>query len=172
MSDSEEANELRSYRMRFMPVFIFMLIWLLAWGAVLYILGFIKQNAIAIALFGSCFVSIPVVWLIIFLFPTKAGSKGIRSYTSYGLFRMIEWHDIASVKETAMPVFRTIQVMPHKGQAIWIPLFLCRWEEFQKTVIESAQDSDNPLVKYLVSKQEDASAGSEGSGESEGGEET
>jgi hypothetical protein len=155
MSDSEETNELKSYRMKFLPVFVFMLACLLIWGAIFYILGFIKQNAIAIAIFASCLASIPVVWLIIFMFPTRAGSKGIRSYTSYGLFRMIEWQDIVSVKQTDIPGLKAMQVISQTGQAIWIPLFLSHSEEFRKTVIESAQDPDNPLVRHLLNKQED-----------------
>ncbi len=168
MSDGEETNELKSYRMRFLPVFVFMSAFLLIWGAIFYAFGLIKQNAIGMAIFVSCLASIPVVWLIVFMFPTKAGSKGIRSYTSYGMFRMIEWQNILSVQQTNIPGLRAIKVMPQKGQAIWVPLFMSHWEEFRKAVIESAQDADNPLVKYLMNKKEDASAGSE---ESEGGEE-
>ena len=171
MSGGEETNELKSYYMRFLPVFVFMAAFLLIWGAIFYAFGLIKQNAIALAIFASCLASIPVVWLIIFMFPTKTGSKGIRSYTSYGMFRMIEWQNILSVQQTNIPGLRAIKVMPQKGQAIWVPLFISHWEEFRNAVIESAQDADNPLVEYLMNRQEDASAGSEGSGENEGGEE-
>lgn len=169
-SENGESNELISFRMKFVPVFVYMFVCLVIYGALFYAAGSAKRDSIALVLFAACLASVPVVWLIIFIFPTQAGGGGIRSYTSYGLFRTLAWEDIVSVKLTGIPGLRAIKVISGKGQEIWVPLFLGRWEEFRKTVIASAQNPDNPLVVYLMNEKEDTPEDtSEGSGESKEG---
>lgn len=97
-----------------------------------------------IAVFCGIFLAIPIGLLRFSVSP-----EGIRCFNSYGVWSLLEWSSITSVKPSRYfhsPHLRL--TVDGRRTKYWIPLLLSDMEEF-RSAVQSAAGLENPLSRAL-----------------------
>jgi hypothetical protein len=98
------------------------------------------------AVLGGGVTGLVLTTVAVRFYPVYVGPSGVRSYTTWGLYRTVPWSEIESVRRFNLPGLRYLIV--GKGGGVYLPLFLTEMEGFREQVRLYAGAS-NPLVQEL-----------------------
>ncbi len=130
-SNEPPATEFMLFRVRFLPVLLFLFI---VGGLVATILTVPpeRHHISWFFLIGlSLFASIAGTLLVVFQFPIYVHPRGIRCYDFWGQYAYVDWMQINRVSKSNFFGFRYLKL--HSAllrRPLWLPLFLRRHAEF------------------------------------------
>ncbi len=84
-----------------------------------------------LGIFVMCLV---LTLIVIPLCPVKVRPEGIATYNFYGLYSMVNWGDIASVKPVNLLGLRYITFCTNDNKTLYIPRFLTNYVGFRDQV--------------------------------------
>ena len=103
---------------------------------------------LAMAAGALALLALLVAWALAWLFPTRVGPGGVRSYNFWGLYRTLDWGEIHDVGQLRIPGLPYLLLRDGQGGTLYVPGFLVDSDQFRWRVRELAGE-DHPLSRAL-----------------------